>query len=352
MASQTNAVATQQPTAPPAKASPLATVQGLLEKYKGQIAMALPKHMTPERMIRVALTACSTNPKLLECDPYTVCGSIVQASIMGLEPNSNLGECFLVPYWNSKKGQRGGYDCQLQIGYKGHVKLARNSGEIAMVDAQPVYSNDEFECEKGETPFLRHKRPISGPRGELVGYWAGFKTKDGTFNFEYMTVEEIEEHRDRFTKSKNKQGEIYGPWVDNPDWMFRKTVLIQALKLAPKSVDRNFAAAITLDDQANAGIPQQFSVEVPLELQPAPDPEIEQERRAEIQQPQRKSEKKDQPPATDQEPADVWPEVVKAWGSESEALKALNSSGYEAWEMVNVKDRARIAMGLIAEAKL
>lgn len=283
MATQTNAVARQQ------QAGNLATVQSLLEKHKGQIQVALPKHMTPERMIRVALTAISTTPKLQECNPLTVCGAIVQASIMGLEPNSNLGEAFLVPYWNRKaNGGKGGFDCQLQIGYKGHVKLARNSGEIAMVDAQPVHANDEFDAEKGETPFLRHKRPITGDRGPVVGYWAGFKTKDGVFNFEYMSVPEIEAHRDKYTKSKDKEGKIYGPWLDNPDWMYRKTVLLQALKLAPKSVDRQLAAALAMDEQANAGVRQQFSAEVPIDFQPIIEGETEDIPK--IEEPKRKSE--------------------------------------------------------------
>jgi recombination protein RecT len=260
----------------------LATVQNLLEKFKGQIQNALPRHMTPERMIRVALTAISQTPRLQECNPYTICGAIVQASILGLEPNSTLGECFLIPYKNHKaNGGKGGYECQLQVGYKGVVKLARNSGEIAMVDAQPVCEGDDFEFEKGLDPILRHKWAKSGARGPIIGYWAGFRTKDGAFNFEYWSMEQILAHRDRYTKSKDGSGRVYGPWVDNPDWMCRKTVLIQALKLAPKSVQ--VATAISLDDRAEAGIPQQFSIDVPMELQPTQDtddPPINPPRRA------------------------------------------------------------------------
>jgi recombination protein RecT len=254
-------------------------LQNLLEKYKGQIAVALPRHLTPERMIRIALTAVSQTPRLMECNPYTVCGAIVQASILGLEPNSTLGEAFLVPYWNKKaNGGKGGYDCQLQVGYKGHVRLARNSGEISMVDAQPVCEGDTFEFEKGDTPYLKHKWGKSGARGAIIGYWAGFKTKDGTFNFEYWSLEEIHEHRDRYTKSRDREGKIYGPWIDSPDWMCRKTVLIQSLKLAPKSVQ--LATALAVDEHPDAA----FSIDVPLELQPASEPDPPQ-----IQPPQRAS---------------------------------------------------------------
>lgn len=301
MATQTNAITTGNASAPaPRPNSNLATVQSLLEKYKGQIAVALPKHMTAERMIRVALTAVSQTPKLLECNPYTLCGSIVQASIMGLEPNSNLGEAFLVPYWNKKaNGGRGGYDCQLQIGYKGHVKLARNSSEIAMVDAQPVHENDDFDAEKGDTPYLRHKWAKTGSRGKIIGYWAGFKTKDGAFSFEYWPLDQIMDHADRYSKSKDKNGKLYGPWVESPDWMCRKTVLIQALKLAPKSVQ--VQTAISLDERADVGVPQKFSLDVPLELHPAQEEEPQQ-----LEAPKRKSEAADKPP-THLEDLIEWP---------------------------------------------
>lgn len=275
------------------EAKPLATLQSLLDTFSGQIANALPKHMTPERMIRVALTTVSQTPKLQQCDPFTICGAVVQSSILGLECNSVLGEAFLVPFKNNKRThpvtkKKGVYECQLQVGYKGHVKLARNSGEIAMVDAQIVYEKDQFEFDKGLTPFLVHKWPKTGTRGAWIGVWAGFKLKDGTFNFEYMTAEEIIAHRDRFTKSRDYESkEITGPWIENPEWMWKKTVLIKVLKLAPKSVQLQTAIALT--ESAEADIQQKFSIEVPFELQP-PEEEQQQIEGAAEEMPKRKSE--------------------------------------------------------------
>src|SRR5262245_66687472 len=103
--------------------------------------------MTPERMIRIALTCISQTPLLQKCDPNTLCGAVVQASILGLEPNSVLGECYILPYWNSKANR---YEAQLQVGYKGHCKLARNSGEIAMIEAPQARSNADSTFETGD----------------------------------------------------------------------------------------------------------------------------------------------------------------------------------------------------------
>lgn len=260
------------PVAP--KPNVLTTVSNLLEKYKSQIAMALPKHMTPERMIRVAITCISQAPLLQKCDPFSLCGAVVQASILGLEPNSVLGEAYLVPYWNNKLNK---YEAQLQVGYRGHCKLARNSGEIAMIDAQAVHANDEFEFQKGDCPMLRHKWAKTGLRGDVIGDWAAYRTRHGEFNFEYWTIEDIHRHRDRYSKSAyvtkngqrvlNNEGQpiLQGAWADSPDWMEKKTPLIQVLKLAPKSV--HMQTALDLDEQADLGVPQQFS-DVPAELAP------------------------------------------------------------------------------------
>jgi recombination protein RecT len=251
-------------------------VSGLLEKYKPQIAAALPGHMTPERMIRIALTMISQSPLLQKCNANTLCGAVVQASILGLEPNSVLGECYIIPYFNSKANC---YEAQLQVGYKGHCKLARNSGEIAMIDAQAVRAHDDFTFEKGDCPALRHKWAADGTRGDIIGYWAGFRTKTGEFNFEYWTLAEVYEHRDRYCRGaferdksgklvlKNGKPVLQGAWADSPDWMAKKTVLIQVLKLAPKSVQMQ--QAINLDETADRGAAQYFAPQVPLELQPA-----------------------------------------------------------------------------------
>jgi recombination protein RecT len=265
----------------------LTAVSNLLEKYKANIGTALPRHMTPERMIRVALSAVSGNYLLLRCDPLSICACVVQSSILGLEPNSQLGEAYLVPFWNSKlittdergKPKKGGYQAQLIPGSRGLVKLARNTGKYSIIDAQPVREKDDFECEKGFNPVLRHKW-APGDRGKIVGYYGAYVLTEGGRNFEDMSVEEIDAHRDRYSKGayKTEAGKpvldasgnkiLQGPWLDSPDWMYRKTPLKQVLKLAPASVE--MALAVALDDAHESGNNQNL-VDIPLELQPVLD---------------------------------------------------------------------------------
>lgn len=264
----------------------LTTLGELLNRYKEQIAMALPRHLTPERMIRVALTAVSRNPTLQKCNPATIAGCVVQASILGLEPDGVLGEAYLVPFYNRKaNGNKGGYECQLIPGYQGLLKLVRNTGELKMVDVQEVCENDEFDFEKGMEPFLRHK-PAVGDRGEIVSYWAGAVLINGGKQFEVMTKEQIELHRDKYSRSADN-----GPWITSPEWMFKKTVLRKLVKLLPKSAQAQLAVA--LDERNEVGVPQRFSVDVPIELHPASDEGDEPDQaQQEIKAPQRLSEAK------------------------------------------------------------
>ena len=258
----------------------LTTLSAMLNKYKEQIAMALPRHLTPERMIRVALTAVGRSETLQKCSPATIAGCVVQASILGLEPDGILGEAYLVPFWNSKapngRGGKGAHECQLIPGYQGLLKLIRNTGELKMIDVQEVCANDEFDYEKGMDPYLRHK-PAVGDRGDVLKIWAGAVLTNGGKQFEVMTLEQIEDHRDRYSKGAfvwkdgqkvtDKDGVplLQGPWRNSPEWMYKKTVLRKLVKLLPKSAQAQLAVA--LDERAEVGIAQRFTVDVPIELQ-------------------------------------------------------------------------------------
>lgn len=252
----------------------LGTLQRLLETHKQQIAAALPEHITPERMIRVALTAVSSTPKLMECPPLTIAAAIMQASSLGLEPSSLLGEAYLVPYWSGRMKRT---ECQLIVGYQGLMKLARQSGDVAMIDAQIVYANDTFDCQKGAEVWWVHKWARSGDRGAAEGVWAGYALKDGSRNFEYWPIEQIEQHRARYCKnSVDREGNLTGPWRDSPEWMWKKTVLRQLVKLMPKAIEkpagRALATAVAIDERSEAGVAQVY-VDVPQALLPEPEPE-------------------------------------------------------------------------------
>lgn len=200
-------------------------MQILLDKYKEQISRALPSVLTPERFARMCMTALSANPQLCLCTPLSFLGAVLNAAQLGLEPNTPLGEAYLIPYKNNKKG--GVYECQFQLGYKGLMSLAWRSGEIKSIEAHEVRENDLFEYEYGLNPNCRHV-PARKDRGKVIFYYAIYHTVSGGYGFEVASKEDIIQFAQDKSKAFNN-----GPWQTDFDAMAKKTVLKAALKYAP-----------------------------------------------------------------------------------------------------------------------
>lgn len=210
------------------KAKKPVTLRDYVVQMQDQIARALPKVMTAERFTRIALTALSSNPKLAECDRNSFLGGLMQAAQLGLEPNTPLGQAYLIPYKNNKKGI---VECQFQIGYKGMIDLAYRSGEMSSIYAEVVYEGDEFDYELGLDQRLVHK-PAKSDRGRPVYYYAVWKLQNGGYGFTVWSIDDVERHARKYSKAFST-----GPWKDNFDEMAKKTVLKAALKYAPIRTD-------------------------------------------------------------------------------------------------------------------
>lgn len=214
------------------------SLQDWVQVMMPQISRALPSVITPERFTRIVLTALSSTPQLAQCTRDSFLGGMMLAAQLGLEPNTPLGQAYLIPYRNNKKGVT---ECQFQIGYKGLVDLAYRSGEVASVQAHCVYANDEFDYELGLDPVLKHK-PAARNRGDLIAVYAVFKLKNGGYGFEVMGVDDINAHMRKYSKAANKGS---SPWQTNFDEMAKKTVLKRVLKLAP--LRSEFARGVVAD---------------------------------------------------------------------------------------------------------
>lgn len=220
-----------------------AGLKGLLMSMQGQIAKALPSVLTPERYTRMVMTALSTNPDLQRCTPESFLGAVMQAAQLGLEPNTPLGQAYLIP-----RSNKGRMQVTFQIGYQGYLDLGYRSGDIAIIDAQAVHENDLFEYEYGLEPKLKFK-PALTDRGPVIAYYAMFKTKAGGYNFLVMSKEDIEKHKSQYVDNYSSK---YSPWNTNFDSMAKKTVLKQVLKYAPKKSE--FAKALASDETIKTNI--------------------------------------------------------------------------------------------------
>lgn len=199
----------------------------LLEQRKESIAKALPKHLTTERVIKMAIVAASRSPLLLQCVPESIFNAMIDSSQLGLEPFSPLNLSYIIPYRNGNTGQ---YEAKFMPSYRGLLELSRRSGEIKSIQAEVVYERDTIEVEKGLTPKLRHVPVYDGKdAGKPVLIYAIANFKDGGYQFVIMTVPQIEEIRKK-SKSANK-----GPWVDFWEEMAKKSALKNLLKYCPSS---------------------------------------------------------------------------------------------------------------------
>ena len=213
------------------------TMQQYIKSMEGEIKKALPSVITPERFTRMTLSAISTNPKLASCTPASFLGAMMSAAQLGLEPNTPLGQAYLIPYKN-----RGVDEVQFQLGYKGLIDLAYRSGEVELVQAHIVYENDEFVCEYGLEPKLVHK-PADSDRGEAIKVYAMFKTKSGGYGFDVMSMDDVRRHAEKYSQAY-KSG--FSPWKTNFEEMAKKTVLKRVLKYAPLKSD--FVRAVVQDE--------------------------------------------------------------------------------------------------------
>jgi recombination protein RecT len=211
------------------------TFPEMLMRYKGEIAVALPKHLNAERMARIALSSFRQNKKLASCTPESVFASIILASQLGLEPGV-MGQCYLIPY----KDQ-----CTLQIGYQGLLDLAQRTGRIRSIEAHVVHKNDKFHYEIGADQPLSHTPELFEDPGPPILAYAIAKLDTGTTVVEVMTRRQIEAIRDRSQNVMNAK--TYGkktPWDTDSEEMWRKTLIRRICKYLPKSVELALATQL------------------------------------------------------------------------------------------------------------
>lgn len=227
----------------PVKSARPSSTSDLIRAMAPEIKKALPSVMTPERFTRIALSAVKNTPKLAECTPISFLAALMNAAQLGLEPNTPLGQAYLIPYKN-----RGQMEVQFQIGYKGLLDLAFRNERMQSIEAHTVYEGDEFSFEYGLNPVLRHI-PTWHDRGQMVGFYAVFHLDSGGYQFEVMSKPDIDNYAAKYSKAFASE---YSPWKTNYESMALKTVLKRLLKTAP--IQSDFRKAMSMDESIKADI--------------------------------------------------------------------------------------------------
>jgi recombination protein RecT len=224
---------------------------------RAELMQALPRHIKPETFLRNYSNALMQNTALLDTPPEIMFREIAKAAALGLLLDPQLGEGYIIIAWNSRANRM---EPQFRIGYRGMIKLARQSGEVKNIYAREVYSKDHFTVRQGIDENIIHEPQIFGERGSIIGYYGVIKFKDDSFDFEPMSVEDCRKVRDRSDGWKAfKAGKIKStPWATDEGEMSKKTVLRRLLKRQPQSPEL-MQQALAQEDEAEFAEPRDIT---------------------------------------------------------------------------------------------
>lgn len=245
------------------KEAPATTIADLLPRYESDFARVLPKHLTPERFMRLALSALRTKRALGDCTAASFLSCLMSCAQMGLEPNTPLDLAFLIPREDKKRSaaesRRLGrpvkhYECSLQVGYKGYLQLARQAG--VHIQAYAVRAGDLFEFEYGLNPTLRHKPSEASNRRKQPFTHAYAVARSADFPdapvFVVLTRDEVLA-RKALNAGSNSDGSAWNTDVGE-ERMWQKTAVRALIAWVPKSSEKrsteaeHLARAAALDE--------------------------------------------------------------------------------------------------------
>jgi recombination protein RecT len=236
-------------------------------RAKQQLAMALPSHIKPDRMIRILTTMIRTTPKLMQCNAQALMNTALNCVALGLEPNNPTQEAWILPYEKGNKLPGGGWgpktiEPQLLIGYRGLIALCRRSGQIVSINVRVVHANDAFIYKFGLQDTLEHEPCLDDDPGPLTHVYAVANLVGGGYQWDIMSKIQIDAIRARSKTSGN------GPWVTDYEEMARKTILRRLFKYLPVSIEMADAVGIDgrvgrQDSQDMDAIEGKYSEETP-----------------------------------------------------------------------------------------
>jgi recombination protein RecT len=207
--------------------SPAKTLNDFMDKYKGQIALALPKHISADRMVRLAMTSFSQSPGLQKCDMHSIFASVIIAAQLGLEIGVG-GQGYLIPY----KGK-----ATFVPGWQGLVDLVSRAGR-ATVWTGAVYEGDRFDWALGDNPFVKHQPEGDADDWKKITHVYAIGRVNGSQYpvIEVWTMDRVVRHLAKYNKVGSDHYALKNNG-QNMEMYARKVALLQVLKYMPKSVE-------------------------------------------------------------------------------------------------------------------
>ena len=196
-----------------------------------------------QRFISAVISAVSVNPALAECEHSTILSAALLGESLKLSPSPQLGQYYLVPFNDKKRGCK---VAQFQLGYKGYIQLAIRSDQYKKLNVMAIKEgellhfdplNEEIKVKLEEDDTKREALPT-------IGYYAMFEYNNGFRKAIYWSREKMMAHADRYSMAfsadkyrdllagKIPQSEMWkysSFWYKDFDGMAYKTMLRQII---------------------------------------------------------------------------------------------------------------------------
>lgn len=197
------------------------------DMYKNLINQTLGDKDRATRFIASISSAVATNQALQECDAGTILSGALLGESLDLSPSPQLGQYYLVPFNDSKKGYK---VAQFQLGYKGYIQLAIRSGQYKKLNVLAIKKGELIKYdplnEEIEVKLIDDEEERENT--ETIGYYAMFEYTNGFRKSLYWSKAKMEKHALKYSKGYSAH-KGYTFWEKDFDGMAFKTMLRQLI---------------------------------------------------------------------------------------------------------------------------
>ena len=199
-----------------------------------------------QQFVTSIISAVSTNPQLAECDNASIVSAALLGQALNLSPSPQLGQFYLVPFNDNKRGCK---VAQFQIGYKGYIQLAIRSGQYKKLNVLAIKEGELIKYnpldEDIEVKLIENEEERE--KAETIGYYAMFEYLNGFRKTIYWSKQRMEAHALKYSMGyRAKKG--YTFWEKDFDGMAYKTMLRQLIsKWGIMSIDLTMQKALESD---------------------------------------------------------------------------------------------------------
>lgn len=233
-----NSLVTQRNTGKPQTFSAFLTSDAIKNRINSMVG-----GKDGQRFISAVISAVSVNPGLTECEHSTILSAALLGESLKLSPSPQLGQYYLVPFNDKKRGTK---VAQFQLGYKGYIQLAIRSGYYKKLNVLAIKEGElvRFDALNEEIEVKLIDNDTEREAAKTIGYYAMFEYTNGFRKAIYWSREKMMAHADKYSMAfsaakyqdlldgKIPQSEMWkysSFWYKDFDGMAYKTMLRQLI---------------------------------------------------------------------------------------------------------------------------